>query len=286
MPMRFRLAFARKLQLVLLRERLRAGHRRHACLTAGGCRDDDRGKHRRQIRQRGLLFHFDLPREVALAQVGQFVREHGRILIDVLGREIQAEIDADHAAGGRECVDLLRVDQHRMQLPVLQVRMFGEAVELRFGVVLQDRVADGRNFRVHLAQQLPADLLLHLERHDGRRAVAKLRQFAADGRGCADVPAHGGQHQQADFLVRSHVGIILKLARNPVRGTRLGPGFTLGTARGKSSVAARGARQKWQGCLCNTRPYVTFESRRWPKPIRSRNRWYWTFRGSIARCRC
>jgi hypothetical protein len=107
------------------------------------------------------LLHFDLAGEVALAQVRELVREHGGVFADVVRGEIEPEVDADHAAGCSERIDLLRVDEYREQLLTLQFRVFRKAVELRLGVIFQERVADRRNRGMHLAQQLFADLLFH-----------------------------------------------------------------------------------------------------------------------------
>ena len=89
---------------------------------------------------------------VALAQVGQFVGDNGRVLGFVPGVQEQAEVDSDDSPRDREGVDLRAVDQHGGECGLGQIGFLGEPEDVQAHVILEDRVVDGRRAGADLHQ--------------------------------------------------------------------------------------------------------------------------------------
>ena len=199
------LAGAAVAQHGVLGEGLAALHGRHGRIgVAPGGDDGDGGQNPRQHGQRHALHLFHLAGEVSLAQVGEFVRHHGGILVHVLGIEIEAKIDADDAARHGEGIDLRAVHQHRIEHGLVQVRVLREAPDVDLREVLEQRVVRGRHLGADLPQRLLAESPLRLGRDNRRRGIAKLGQLVGV---CAS--AARCEHECSNRCVhKTHGGII------------------------------------------------------------------------------
>ena len=178
-PVRLLLPAPAVAQLVGLGRRLHAGHRRHARIAAAHGADHDGGHHRRQGGQGLGPLHLNAPGEVALAQVGELVADDAGVLVDILGVQHEAEIDADDAARRGEGVDLVVVDEDGLQHRLAQVAVLGELRHLLFHVVLEDGVIDGGQRRPHLLDEVLADAALRLRRDQAGGGVPQGRQVVA-----------------------------------------------------------------------------------------------------------
>ena len=174
----FLFAAAAVSKLVLQHGCLRARHRRQTSVNVAARGHEHRtGKQAHEHGQCRLPLRLDIPREVALTKMREFVRHHGGIFMHVAGMEQQPQVHAHHPAGHGKRVDRGVVDQHRIEGRVLQVRMLRELPQLRGDVVLEYLVVDRGNLRPHLFQEHLAEPALLRGRDDRRGRIAELRQL-------------------------------------------------------------------------------------------------------------
>ena len=123
----FLFASAAIAKLVLPHGGLRADQRCQTRVTAARGHQQGTREHADEHGQCRLSLRLNAAREVALAQMREFVRDHGGIFVHVARVEQQSQVDADHAAGYGKRIDLGIVDQYRIERGVLEVRMFAQA---------------------------------------------------------------------------------------------------------------------------------------------------------------
>ena len=163
-------------------------------IPGAGRRGDHAGEHGRHQRQLHALLRFQAACVMALRQVGQFVGEHRGELGFGLRVQEQPAVDADDAARHGEGVELRAVEDHELQAAVLQLAGLGQAVDVAFDEVLEQRVRQLRDLAAQHAQPGAAELVLLFGRDDGRAGVAQRRQVIG-ARHRAQGQADGKQQQ-------------------------------------------------------------------------------------------
>ena len=219
-PDAVRLAFVRAAESQLLL--LDGGLGRRDCCHAGvaprGGGDDEASQQREHVRHGVGPRLFDSAREVALAEVGQFVRDHRGHFVLVLGVEQQAVVDAHDAAGYREGVDGRILDHHELQLRVAQLAVLREVENEVFEVIREQRIRHGADLAAEHAQPRLPEPALGLGRNHRRGSVTKRGKFDVDGVRTAAV--HGerdaaGGNEGAARRARAEQGQI-HVRRRPV----------------------------------------------------------------------
>ena len=172
----FLLVLPREAALALDGGGLPGGNGGNRGIAGAGRRGDHAGEHGRHQRQLHALLRFQTARVMALRQVGQFVCEHRSELGFGLGVQEQAAIDADDAARHGEGVELRAVEDHELQAPVLQLAGLGQAVDVPFDEVLEQRVGQLRDLAAQHAQPGASELVLLFGGDYGRAGIAQRRQ--------------------------------------------------------------------------------------------------------------
>ena len=182
-------AGAAEAQRLALDPALRPKHRRHAGVAAASRADGDAGEQAGEPPRRQRPLRLELAGVVALAEMGELVRHHRRVLALVASVQKQAEVDADHAAGHRERVDLRAVDEHGRQHRRGERGVFGQPLHIHLHIVLENRIVDGGRTGADLPE---------------RRA----RQFAFSDRGhhTGGCVAQSGQARRRVFAGGRQVG--------------------------------------------------------------------------------
>ncbi len=208
------LGVAREVELLLDRGRLPThdrGLRQVAARRSAGARREYRQQQRADLDRHGVLLRGQHARDVTLRDVADFVCDHARQLGLRLGRDDEARMDADEAAGQRERVEHriaheeeAEVDRARRadrnQLVAELVQVFG-----RFRVGQVVRVAPD------LGHDLLAELALQAGRQFFAAGFAQRRQFERlrarrQRRGSAEREGHQQYKNEADQVHGRQLG--------------------------------------------------------------------------------
>ena len=192
-PVRLLLVGATVAQHAALGGRLGRRHGRHAGIGAGGGHQDETGQHGRQRQRLVFLLEFHPAGKMALAEVGDLVGQHGHQLIFGLGIQQQAVVDANHATGHGESVDLRAVHDHHFHPPVLQLAVGDQQVNEVFQVVVQQGVVHRAYLAAEHLQPGAPQLVLEFSREHAGAGFAQVGKLEFLG---ARRQADGEQHRQ------------------------------------------------------------------------------------------
>ena len=196
---------AREVQLVLHGQRLAAHHHRHGGIGAaagGQGAQDHRSDHQRRL----LALLGNEPRNVALRDVAQLMRQHRRQLVARADHSDQSQVHSQIAAGQRKGVDRAVPPQQDLPGKALfqlvrqlapRARRIDQVLPDAFHILLQYRIVDV----VRIAVQRADDAVTQAPLVTGRRgcAIAQSGQAQLGLCGCMRCDGERGRQQlQAD----------------------------------------------------------------------------------------